>query len=144
MITLEKFNYMVNEDAEVTLRNARTRTNVYIGRMSDIPLKYSGCEVMDFTMDPNANITFIIRIKENREIDRSWHEGCTRVGKSIYHFWVKTADEDSDWGIEGGKVIKAMLRRGDEIVCNYDREWVLRPVDDETETALAIAVESSK
>ena len=31
-----------------------------------------------------------------------------------------------------------MLKRNGEIVCNYDREWDIEPIDADTETALAI------
>ena len=31
-----------------------------------------------------------------------------------------------------------MITRGDEIVCNYDRGWDIKPVDEDTEFVLAI------
>ncbi len=72
------------------------------------------------------------------EINKAWKEGCMKVGESIFHFWVKQYDTGSEYGIEGGRISKLMLRRNNEIVCNYDRGWVTKPVDDETDTALAI------
>lgn len=31
-----------------------------------------------------------------------------------------------------------MIKRSGEIVCNYDRGWDIKPVDEDTEFALAI------
>ncbi len=41
-------------------------------------------------------------------------------------------------GIDGGRISKLMITRSGEIVCNYDRDWDIRPVDEDTEFALAI------
>lgn len=42
------------------------------------------------------------------------------------------------YGIEGGRISKLMIKRGGEIVCNYDRGWDIKPVGEDTEFALAI------
>ena len=67
-----------------------------------------------------------------------WKEGSIKVNSSIFHYWMKQFDEGSEWGIEGGRISKLMIKRGGEIVCNYDRGWDIKPVDEVTESALAI------
>ena len=67
-----------------------------------------------------------------------WKEGSIKVNSSIFHYWMKQFDEGSEWGIEGGRISKLMIKRGGEIVCNYDRSWDVNPVDEDTEFALAI------
>ena len=67
-----------------------------------------------------------------------WREGGIKVGKSIFHYWVKHYEEPSCYGIDGGRISKLMLKRNQEVVCNYDRGFDVEPADKETETALAI------
>lgn len=68
-----------------------------------------------------------------------WHEGSIKVGSSIFRYWVKNFDEPSEiYGIEGGHISKAMLKRDGQTVYNYDRGLDIAPADEETETALAI------
>lgn len=67
-----------------------------------------------------------------------WKEGSIKIGSSIFHYWMKQYDEGSEWGIEGGRISKLMIKRSGEIVCNYDRGWDIKPVDEDTEFALAI------
>ena len=44
------------------------------------------------------------------------------------------------YGIEGGRISKAMLKRDGEIVYNYDRGLDIAPVDKDTELALAVLI----
>lgn len=68
-----------------------------------------------------------------------WHEGSIKVGGSIFHYWVKNYDEPSEtYGIEGGRISKAMLKRNEQTVYNYVRGLDIAPADQETEIALAI------
>ena len=68
-----------------------------------------------------------------------WTEGSIRVRNSTFHYWVKYYDEPSDdFGIDGGRISKLMLRRNGEIVYNYDRGLDTKAKDEDTETALAI------
>lgn len=135
MITLEKFYDLISRNAQVTLVNTRNRTNIFNGSARDIPLEYSDCTVEDFSMDNNGNLTFKIKVKETRPAGSNWQEGSLRVGSCIYHYWVKQHTEGSEYGIGGGRVSKLMLKRKGEIVCNYDRGWDVKPVDNETELA---------
>ena len=67
-----------------------------------------------------------------------WKEGTLGVKGDIFHYWVKQYEKPSQFGIEGGRVSKLMLKRKGQIVCNYDRGWDIRPVDENAETALRI------
>lgn len=68
-----------------------------------------------------------------------WYEGSVKVGNSVFHYWVKNFDEPSEtYGMEGGRISKAMLKRNGQIVYNYDRGLDIAPADQETEIALAI------
>ena len=70
--------------------------------------------------------------------DRLWKEGVLRVMGSNYHYWAKVYDTGSEWGIDGGRVSKLMLKRDGEIVCNYDRGWDIQPSDPGTQLAMEI------
>ena len=70
-----------------------------------------------------------------------WTEGSLRVRNSTFHYWVKHYEEPSeDFGIDGGRISKLMLRRNGEIVYNYDRGLDKQAKDEDTETALAILI----
>ena len=67
-----------------------------------------------------------------------WKEGTILIGGKGYRYWVKPYEEGSQFGIDGGRISKLMIKRGGEIVCNYDRGWDVEAVDEDTEFALAI------
>jgi len=67
-----------------------------------------------------------------------WREGFIIIEQKGYRYWVKHFEEGSEWGIDGGRISKLMIKRDGEIVCNYDRGWDVQPVDRNTEFALAI------
>lgn len=68
-----------------------------------------------------------------------WTEGSIKAGNSIFHYWVKHFEEPSeDYGIDGGRISKLMLKRNGKIAYNYDRGADIEPDDQETEMALAI------
>ena len=67
-----------------------------------------------------------------------WKEGSLKVENSVFHFWAKCFDEPSEFGIDGGKVSKLMLKRNGEVAYNYDRGLDAAPADEDTEIALAI------
>ena len=82
-----------------------------------------------------------ITLSSNGEL---WKEGSLRVGKSIFHFWAKVYDLPSEFGIREGRISKLTLKRNDTIVCNFDRGWDIKPVDDDTKAALEILLYSYK
>ena len=65
-------------------------------------------------------------------------EGNIKIGEDIFHYWIKQYGGGSVYGIEGGRISKLMIKRGGEVVCNYDRGWDIKPVGEYTEFALAI------
>ena len=69
-----------------------------------------------------------------------WKEGAIRVNSSWIHYWIKVFDEPSRFGIDGGRISKLTLKRKNEIVCNYDRCWDMKPVDEDVEAALQILI----
>ena len=83
----------------------------------------------------NATVTLT-----NRQLDTTFFEGSLRVHGSIFHYWFKQYDEGSEFGIDGGRISKLMLKRNGEIVCNYDRGWDVQPVDEDTQLAYEILV----
>ena len=52
-----------------------------------------------------------------------WREGALKVYNSSFHYWAKVYDEGSEYGIDGGRVSKLIIKRDGETVCNYDRGW---------------------
>ena len=67
-----------------------------------------------------------------------WKEGTIGVYGFVFHYWVKRFEEPSQFGIEGGKISKLMIKRKGQVVCNYDRGWDIQPVDEGTRIALQI------
>ena len=71
-----------------------------------------------------------------------WKEGSILIGGKGYRYWVKQFDEGSQYGIDGGRISKLCIKRGGEIVCNYDRGWDIEAVDEDTQLALEIILHS--
>ena len=71
-----------------------------------------------------------------------WKEGSIKIGNSIFHYWMKQYDEGSEWGIDGGRISKLMLKRDGEIVVNYDRGWDIKPSDADTQLVMEILLHS--
>lgn len=67
-----------------------------------------------------------------------WKEGSLKVYNSVFHYWMKQFDEGSEFGIDGGRISKLMLKRNGKIECNYDRVWDVTPSDPDTQLALEI------
>lgn len=61
-----------------------------------------------------------------------WKEGSIKVNGDIFRYWMKQYDKGSEWGIDGGRISKLMLKRDGKIVCNYDRGWDIKPADENT------------
>ena len=45
-----------------------------------------------------------------------WKEGTILIGGKGYRYWVKHYEEGSQFGIDGGRISKLMIKRGGEIV----------------------------
>jgi len=81
--------------------------------------------------------------KNNRSInliDNStlWHEGALKVYGINYHWWAKVYDEGSEYGIDGGRVSKLMIKQDNRIVVNYDRGWDIEPQEPNDQLAMEI------
>jgi hypothetical protein len=73
-----------------------------------------------------------------------WKEGAIKINKSWFHYQLKVYDEPSEFGIDGGRISKVIITRKGETVCDYDRGWGTKPVDEDTEKALQILLFSEK
>ena len=71
-----------------------------------------------------------------------WKEESLRLGGDIFHYWMKQYEEGSQFGIDGGRISKLMLKRNGKIVYNYDRGLDVAPVDENTTLALEILLHS--
>ena len=72
-----------------------------------------------------------------------WKEGTIGIpkeGKKLkaVHYWIKVYEEGSQFGINGGKIIKLTLKLDGEIIANYDRGWDIEPTTEEANLALCI------
>ena len=70
-----------------------------------------------------------------------WKEGSIKIHDSIFHYWMKQYDEGSEYGIDGGRISKLMIKCEGRTVCNYDRGWDVKPTDARVQTALKILLE---
>lgn len=56
-------------------------------------------------------------------------------------WWVKQYEETSEeYGIDGGRISKLMIKVNGEVTANYDRGWDVRPADEATKAAYAILI----
>lgn len=72
-----------------------------------------------------------------------WKQGAIGIigangKKTCITFWAKVYEEGSEFGINGGKISKLMLKQNEEIVYNYDRGEDIPPQTPEAEKALAV------
>lgn len=67
-----------------------------------------------------------------------WKEGNLKIHNSIFHYWMKVYEEGSQFGIDGGRISKLMLKRDGKVVCNYDRGWDVEPDYPDTQLALEL------
>ena len=138
MMTLKKFCDLIDRDAEIVLKDVEG-CRIYFGTgAKNTSDKYDDCEVLDFEMNDRGRLTFRLRYREKKPTAPGWQEGTVAIKGGCYRFWVKAYEEPSQYGIDGGRISKLMIKRGGKIVANYDRGWDLEPVDFSTEAALAI------
>lgn len=73
-----------------------------------------------------------------------WHEGTIGIPKDgntrIAHYWVKSYKEGSEFGINGGKISKLMIRMGGETVADYDRGWNIEPDENDEQIMIAYSI----
>lgn len=75
------------------------------------------------------------------EDDSEWITG--NIGDGAYEFYSKVEDKKSNNGIEKGRVIKLVIRKGEvkektkedefwkDVVANFDRSWLIKPAGSE-------------
>lgn len=72
------------------------------------------------------------------------HEGCIGIPKDgnsrAAHYWVKSYARKSQYGIEGGRISKLLIRIGGETVADYDRGWNVEPDENDEMVQIAIAI----
>ncbi len=137
MMTLDKYCSIIDRNKPVELRDSKGNRLYFATNAKDIPAKYAGAVVEDFTMSDSGRLTFKLRMK-TVEASGLWQEGTVKVGNSWYRYWVRAYDEPSEYGIDGGRISKLTIKRQDETVVNYDRGWDVEPADDGAKAALAI------
>lgn len=71
-----------------------------------------------------------------------WRKGTIKLSDmTVCEFCVKYYNEASeDYGINGGKISKLMIKIDDEIVASYDRGWDISPADEKTINCYEILV----
>lgn len=62
--------------------------------------------------------------------------GTIQIGSETFTYDAKHFDEPSEYGIEGGRISKLGIRKGREVVLNYDRGWVIEPETEGAQLAL--------
>lgn len=73
-----------------------------------------------------------------------WKDGAIGIpqkdgGYKAVRYWIKVYDEPSEeYGINGGRISKLMLKLDGEIIANYDRGWDIEPTTEESNLALCI------
>ena len=72
-----------------------------------------------------------------------WSEGTIVIpdkdgGYTAAHYWVKHYEEPSEFGINGGRISKLMIKINGVVTANYDRGWDIEPTCQEAEMALCI------
>ncbi|MDY6349272.1 MAG: hypothetical protein SPL62_02095, partial [Selenomonas sp.] len=62
--------------------------------------------------------------------------GTIQIENETFTYDAKHFDEPSEYGIEGGRISKLGIRKGREVVLNYDRGWVIEPETEGAQLAL--------
>ena len=74
-----------------------------------------------------------------------WTQGAIGIkdenGKMVsISYWVQHYEEESQFGIDNGRISKLMLKQDGKVVYNYDRGEDIEPQTPEAEKALAILI----
>lgn len=67
-----------------------------------------------------------------------WKEGSIKIHDTIFHYWMKQYDKGSEYGIDGGRISKLMIKCEGRTVCNYDRGWDVNLDTSDAQLALEI------
>ena len=67
---------------------------------------------------------------------------CLVNGETVNaDYCVKSFDEGSEFGINGGRISKLTVKINNEYVANYDREWDIKPTSEAAKIVLASLIE---
>ena len=67
--------------------------------------------------------------------ETGWKKGILdAVGEKV-DYWAKVYEEPSEFGINGGRISKLMLKHNGTIILNYDRGWDVKPTDEISKAA---------
>lgn len=76
-----------------------------------------------------------------------WHEGTIGIPLStkgqetkIAHYWVKAYEEGSEFGINGGRISKLMIKIDGQTVVSYDRGWDIEPDENDQTVMVAYSI----
>ena len=93
------------------------------------------------------------RSKENAnkgdgDMKRGWREGVIGINVTgetkVARYFIKTTEEETDYGIDGGKIIKLQIKIDGETVVDYERGWEVEPESEPAKIAYAICLASEK
>ena len=72
-----------------------------------------------------------------------WKEGAILIRGNVYKYQAGVYEEGSEYGIEGGRVHRVMIKHDGEIVVNYDRGWDVEPESEGAKLALAVILKEN-
>ena len=70
-----------------------------------------------------------------------WNKGSIEIENTICDYWVKHYEEpNEDYGIDGGRISKLMIKVNGQTTLNYDRGWDIEPEDEASQLAYGILI----
>ncbi len=64
-----------------------------------------------------------------------WKQGrieiATAEGTKVAGYQVKTYEESSEYGINGGKISKLWIKLDGKVIANFDRGWDVKPDEED-------------
>lgn len=71
-----------------------------------------------------------------KEEKTMWSEGSIKIENTVCDYWVKHYEEPSeDYGIDGGRISKLMIKVDGKVTLSYDRGWDIEPEDEASQLA---------
>lgn len=63
--------------------------------------------------------------------ERILGEGWKTITQGSYKAFILSFEEPSEeYGIEGGRISKLSINKGNKLLCNYDRGWDIEPKEE--------------
>jgi hypothetical protein len=85
--------------------------------------------------------TYKKRSARSKEDKIMWSKGSLKIENTICHYWVKHYEDPSeDYGIDGGRISKLMIKVNGKTTLNYDRGWDIEPEDEASQLAYGILI----